>query len=99
MLAAKSFETALKEIVKDMREELTSVESISSINFEIDVSGRVHDGDINIEFRIGSSYGTGGQVKGGSIAAVVSEYKRRFGWDKRNIPLCLPAINSISEEA
>lgn len=95
MLAAKSFEVALKEIVKDIRAELSTVESISSLDFDIDVSGRVHDGDINIEFRIGSSYSHGGQVKGGSITAVVSEYKRRFGWDERNTPLCLPAVEEV----
>lgn len=95
MLAAKSFETALKEIVKDIREELVSNESISSLDFRIDVSGRIHDGDLLIEFQIGSSYGTGGEVKGGSLVAVIAEYKRRFGWDERNTPLCLPAVEEV----
>lgn len=95
MLSAKSFETALKEAVKDIREDLAKVESISFLDLGVEISGRIHDGDINIEFKLGSSYGTGGQVKGGSIAAVVSEYKRRHGWDERNTPLCLPAVESV----
>lgn len=92
---SKSFEIALKEVVKDIRQELASIESISSLNLEIAADGRVHDGDINIEFKLGSCYGNGGQVKGGSIAAVVSEYKRRFGWDERNTPLCLPSTETV----
>lgn len=95
MLAAKSFEIALKEIIKDIRAELESVESISSLDFEIDVSGRVHDGEIKIEFKLGSTYSVGGQVKSGSIEAIVSEYKRRFYWDERNTPLCLPAVEEV----
>src|SRR5438445_12049657 len=83
--------SAYREYVKEMaayvRNELQEIEDISSLQFDIDISGRLHDGELKIEFKLGSSYGVGGQVKGGDLEAIVREYKRRFGWDQRNKPL------------
>jgi len=72
-----------------IRSELNQVEGIHSIDFELAIDGRNHDGELKIEFRLGSTYSAGGQVKSGDLEKVVLEYKRRFGWDQRNQPLAL----------
>lgn len=84
-----TYDQMVKNLATFLRDELKQVDEISSIDFEIAIDGRVHDGDINIEYRLGNAYSTGGQVKGGDLPKVVDEYKRRFGWDKRNKPLCI----------
>lgn len=83
----KTYEDSIKELALYLRDELQQVEDISKLDFTIDISGRVHDGELSIKFELGSAYSTGGQVSGGRIEAVLAEYMRRFGWDKRNKPL------------
>ena len=92
MKDSRNFENQLKLVVREIRADLAQIESTRSLELEIVVSGRVHDGDIEIEFKLGNPYSTGGVVKGGSLDSVVQEYKRRFGWDERHTPLCLPAV-------
>lgn len=82
-----AYETTIKEIAAYIRSELNVIEELPSLQFSIDISGRVHDGELQIKFELGGSYSVGGLVKGGSIDAVIKEYKRRFGWDQRNQPL------------
>lgn len=84
---AKAYEQVIKEIAVYVREELKHIDEIHTLNFSIDISGRLHDGELKIKFEIGSTYGAGGSVKGGNIEDVLVEYMRRFGWDKRNQPL------------
>lgn len=86
------FDQILKEQVISIRERLAMIEEVHTMNFTIDVTGRVHDGEIKIEYQIGSPYSTGGAVKGGNIDFVLDEYMRRFGWDKRNAPLMISAV-------
>lgn len=83
----RQFEEAIKNLAYELRDSLQQVDEISRLDFNIDISGRVHDGELKIEFSLGSTYNTGGKVDGGSIEAVVKEYLRRFGWDQRNKPL------------
>jgi len=82
-----SYEATIKEIVNYVRDELKKIEEISNLDFEITADGRLHDGSINIKFKLGSSYSIGGMVEGGRLDAVLTEYMRRFGWDVRNKPL------------
>jgi len=82
-----AYEATIKEIAAYIRSELSVIEKLSSLDFTIGISGRLHDGELKIKFELGSTYSAGGSVKGGSIDAVLLEYKRRFGWDQRNQPL------------
>ena len=82
-----TYNQMVKNLAIFLRDELKQIEEISSLDFEITIDGRVHDGELRIEYKLGNSYGPGGQVRGGDIAKVVDEYKRRFGWDQRNQPL------------
>jgi hypothetical protein len=88
------FETALVQEVKRIREKLSQVESISSFQLEIEITGRVHEGDLEVRFKLGQLYSTGGQVKGGSIEPVVLEYLRRFGWDEKHQVKLIPVFES-----
>lgn len=94
----KSYEVTIKEMARYLREELQQIEEINQLDFEISIDGRVHDGDLSIKFKLGSSYGTGGMVEGGDLEAVLVEYMRRFGWDKRNKPLELSFSPATTDE-
>lgn len=87
-----SYRECVKEMAAYIRSELNQVEEIHSIDFELSIDGRNHDGELKIEFRLGSQYNAGGVVKGGDLEKVVLEYKRRFGWDQRNQPLELSFV-------
>lgn len=85
-----TYDQMVKNLAMFLRDELKQVDDeISSLDFEISIDGRVHDGELKIEYKLGSSYSSGGQVSGGDLPKVIAEYKRRFGWDKRNQPLML----------
>lgn len=84
-----TYDQMVRNLAVFLRDELKQIDEISSLDFEITIDGRVHDGDLNIAFKLGSSYSDGGVVRGGDLARVVDEYKRRFGWDRRNTVLCI----------
>jgi len=88
----KAYEETIKEIASFIRDQLKPIEEVHSLSFGIDISGRVHDGSLKIQFRLGTPYDTGGEVKGGSVEEVLIEYMRRFGWDRRNQPLELTFV-------
>lgn len=92
-----TYDQMVKNLANFLRDELRQLEEISSLDFEITIDGRVHDGDINIEYKLGSTYSTGGCVKGGNLPQVVDEYKRRFGWDRRNAALCIGFNGEIKQ--
>lgn len=92
MRQARPYEEDVKDIAVYVREELKGIESISSMSLDIEISGRVHDGELKIKFTLGSTYSSSGSVSGGNIEAVLLEYKRRFGWDKRHQPLELTFV-------
>lgn len=87
----KSFESTLTYTARHVRSRLAKLESLPCFDLTINVHGRVHDGDINIEFRLGEYHYTD-VVKGGNLEAVITEFLRRRGWTERNAPLCLPAV-------
>lgn len=84
-----AYEEVIKEMAAYIRNELQQLEDVSSLDFNIMIDGRVHDSELRITFEIGSAYGKGGVVKGGSVDAVLREYMRRFGWDLKHQPLML----------
>jgi len=84
-----TFEQSLIDKVREIRESLKEAESISQLALTIEVSGRTHEGELEIKFELGSQYSTGGIVKGGNLDQVVREYKRRFGWDEAHDPLMI----------
>ena len=51
------------------------------------LAGRIVGGDLKVEYRLGEW--TEDRVTGNSIDAVVNEYMRRKGWDKRHAPLAI----------
>jgi hypothetical protein len=83
------FDAIIKELALHVRDRLKVSEDISRIQFSIDISGRAHDGDLNIKYEVGSTYQDGGVVKGPKLEIVLDEYLRRFGWDQQNQPLCI----------
>jgi len=87
-------EDAIIEVVKSMREEVASLEDPPSyLDFNIEVNGRVLDGDVEITFTFdGGSYSK--QTKGGNLRSTLDEYLRRYGWTKANLPLCLPKVDN-----
>jgi hypothetical protein len=92
-----TFDEMIKNLAIHVRDDLKQVEAISSLNFSIEVTGRVHDGDLKIKYSIGSAYSNGGEVKGGALDPVLTEYKRRFGWDQRHQPLCISFDGGTNE--
>lgn len=84
-----SFEEHLIQVMKDMRAALAKAD-VSDMRFDIEVSGRVHDGDLSIRFKLGKEYGQS-MAMGDSIGAVTDEFLRRARWDARHDPLRLPA--------
>jgi hypothetical protein len=85
---------ALVEAVVAIREELSNLEDPPTyLNFEIECDGRVLDGDVEIKFSFnGGNYTQA--TKGGNLSNVVGEFMRRYGWNKRNDPLCLPKVEN-----
>ena len=92
-------EQVIVNIVQLIRHELQKIETINSFEFEIKASGRVHEGDVKITFCLDSSYDSYVSCKGNSIAAVLQEFMRRFGWNARHSPLLITAGESLTEEA
>lgn len=82
--------TVFTDAINEYRKELADA-NIECNTFEISVSasGRVQDGDVKITYECGPQYGNA--VKGGTLEAVVEEYLRRNGWDRRHAPLALEA--------
>lgn len=87
----KELELALQKFLTELRTEFNSIESMHRFNFDIKVEGRT-DGDLKVEYVLGANYHP--DVKGGTIFPLVTETVRRFDWDARNAPLCLPKVDA-----
>ncbi len=86
------FERTLLDELRSIREQLAEA-NIPVMRLDIEVSGRTHDGDLEIVFKLSKdSYNTVGHTAGGSLDAVVDEFIRRHGWSQRHAALCLPSI-------
>lgn len=82
-VAIVSFEGALKREAKRLRRQLRQVESLSRFELEITIEGRLHDGDLELKYRIGE-YSKA--VTGDSLGPVVDEFMRRHGWEQIHSP-------------
>lgn len=81
---------AIIEAARNVRDVFDS-NDVGHMTLEIEVSGRVHD-EIKIKYGVGEYLAT---CYGGDLIAVLDEYMRRQGWDKRNAPLALPAPERV----
>jgi hypothetical protein len=90
----KDLEASLIKAVQHMRQEMCDLEdSPTYFDFTINVDGRTLDGDLEIKFTFcGNSYSN--TTKGGNLMRAFEEFKRRYGWNKQNDPLCLPKVTS-----
>lgn len=77
-VAIVSFEGALKREIKRVRKELQKVDSLSDFRLNIEATGRLHDGEVNLSYRIGERYGE--NVEGDNLQACLDEFLRRHGW-------------------
>ena len=86
---------ALERVVNDVRRQLAEANQ-SYMRLDIEVSGRIQDGDVSINYRLGDHYGTN-TPSGGNLMAVVEEHLHRSGWIKKNAPVLLSSPNSFPE--
>lgn len=78
VVAIVSFEGALKREIKRVRKEMQKVDSLHEMHLEIEVSGRLHEGELKLTFGIGEY---SGRVTGDSLQACLDEFLRRHGWE------------------
>lgn len=84
-VAIVSFEGALKREIKRIRKMLQADESLHQFDLRVEISGRCHDGDIDLAYSLGeNSYST--RVSANTIHATVDEFLRRRGWQALNAP-------------
>lgn len=72
------------------------VEDIGSLEVKIECSGPVLNGELKIEFKIGSAYGRTGQVVSHGLEPALKEFFRRKGFDMRNNALLLSQHNDTA---
>lgn len=88
----KDFDNAVADFAVALRAELQKVESLSRFEFGVEISGRVHDGELKINYKCGEYSYSADKTEGGRATAVVKEFLRRKGWNEANAPLCLPNV-------
>lgn len=86
------FEKAVVEEVRRVRGILQVNENIHRFEFEITASGRVHDGEVKITFKIGE-YDV--SVTGNTVDAAVLEFQRRNGYDAKHSGLVLTGPGEV----
>jgi hypothetical protein len=86
------FEEAVIKEVKRVREQLQENENLHQFEFCITASGRIHDGEVKIEFAIGEY---SANVSANSVDAAVAEYQRRKGFERRHSGLVLTGPGTI----
>jgi len=77
-----SFEEHLIETIRHLRSTLANSE-VNTMRLDIEVTGRVHDGELLVTFRLGAEYGAD-QAKGDSLQSVTDEFLRRSSWGQRH---------------
>lgn len=82
-------EEDIVNMVRMIRTELQQIETLQAFEFTIRASGRVHEGDIELTFKLDHPYESGVYVTGNTVAAVLQEFMRRHGWNKRHMPLMI----------
>lgn len=84
-----TFEQTLIDEIQKLRTRAQSCTDWTDFRIDIEVRGRVHSGQLKIEFSIGSEYGDTGSAKGSNLDNALEEYVRRMNWNKRNQPLMI----------
>jgi hypothetical protein len=83
--------------VKRVRELLKQDENMSSFAMRIEVEGRVHSGEVKIEFKLSpSSYIGSDTVSGHDFDVMFAELMRRRGFDAVNKPLAIGYDGAIT---
>lgn len=96
---AKSFEDKVTETVKAIRELIAMDDKAPAyFHFSVIAEGRVRDGEVHIQFKLGETDYTN-VVKGDDVHAVLTEYLRRIGWQKAHQYLALPVVESESMDS
>jgi hypothetical protein len=86
---AKSFEDKVTETVKAIRELIAMDDKAPAyFHFSVIAEGRVRDGEVHIQFKLGETDYTN-----------LTEYLRRIGWQKAHQYLALPVVESESMDS
>jgi hypothetical protein len=85
-----TFHDDVKEMAAWVRDCLKQA-NINKMDFYIHIEGRTHDGELLLSYAF-EDYSKGITTKGGDLDAVVSEHMRRYDWQGRYEPLCLPNV-------
>lgn len=89
LVAIVSFEGALKREAKRLRQRLQRIENLPSMALTISCSGRLHDGDLKLKYRLDETVPYMSEtdcVVGDTLTAVVEEFERRHGWAELHAP-------------
>lgn len=92
-----NIDETIRRVTKALRARLADANE-SSFRFEVEVSGRVQEGEVKITYTLSDSLYGSNKVEGGNIDAVLAEFLRRKGWIIANQPLMLegpPPANDI----
>ena len=84
-----TFEEAVETGMLGVRKELRNIEDLTRFSLEIKMTGRVHQGDVKIEYTIAEGDYGSGAVRGVGIEPVLEEFLRRHGWEKKFAALSL----------
>jgi hypothetical protein len=82
-----TFEQSLSEKVLEIRQRLQAIDTLPRFRIDIEIFGRVHEGEIDITFKLGQQYVDESSAEGGNLDCVVNEFMHRFGWKTVNNPL------------
>lgn len=86
-VAIVSLEGMIKRAAAEVKRQLAHAEAGSEFQLTITASGRIHDGDLKIEYGLANNtYGLQ-VVTGNRLDPTVEELIRREGWDKSHAPL------------
>ena len=83
------FEKILLDEISYLRSKAQANTAWREFAIDIEVRGRVHEGDLRIEFSVGESYGADSSAKAHSLRAALHEWTRRKSWNEANRPLML----------
>ena len=86
-VAIVSLEGMIKRAAIDVKRQLEGAKAGSEFKLTIEAKGRVHDGELKIDFGLADNDYSGPQVRGNRLGPVVEEFIRRNGWAKSHAPL------------
>lgn len=83
-----NIDETIRRVTKALRARLADANE-NSFRFEIEVSGRVLEGEVKITYTLADGIYGSNKVEGGNIESVLAEFLRRKGWQISNQPLML----------